>query len=147
MQNEQNARRFRKLYVDKQDVLAPDIFLDYASEEILIRRISWQHLMGGSVIIGHVVHTVNRDYKAMAHDYYALHVFYPNVRVSSIIPALRNFFHDALIETYLPKLVYVSDKDQVFCSFSLVYGLVYLEEEYHEVGGKISPFISKGPGT
>ncbi|KAH8514900.1 hypothetical protein H0E87_003671 [Populus deltoides] len=47
-------------------------------------------------IIGHVVHMVNRDYEAMARDYYALDFLSRDVDVSPIVPALRNFFDDAL---------------------------------------------------
>ncbi|GLT50181.1 hypothetical protein SLA2020_236870 [Shorea laevis] len=49
-----------------------------------------------SAIIGHVVHMVNRDYEAMARDYYALDFLSPDVDVSPIVPALRDFFDDAL---------------------------------------------------
>lgn len=49
-----------------------------------------------SAIIGHVVHMVNRDYEAMARDYYALNFLSPDVDVSPIIPTLQNFFDDAL---------------------------------------------------
>ncbi|RZS23884.1 hypothetical protein BHM03_00056892 [Ensete ventricosum] len=52
-----------------------------------------------SAIIGHVVHMVNRDYDAMARDYYALDFLTPDVDVSPIVPALRNFFDDALNST------------------------------------------------
>ncbi|KAK1393432.1 protein ACTIVITY OF BC1 COMPLEX KINASE 3, chloroplastic [Heracleum sosnowskyi] len=52
-----------------------------------------------SAIIGHVVHLVNRDYEAMARDYYALNFLAPDVDVSPIVPALRNFFDDALSAT------------------------------------------------
>lgn len=34
-QEGQNARRFRKLYADKQDVLVPDIFWEYTSAKVL----------------------------------------------------------------------------------------------------------------
>ncbi|KAJ6392513.1 hypothetical protein OIU77_026298 [Salix suchowensis] len=47
-------------------------------------------------IIGHVVHMVNRDYEAMARDYYDLDFLSRDVDVSPIVPALRNFFDDAL---------------------------------------------------
>uniref|UniRef100_A0A0D6QUU8 Protein kinase domain-containing protein n=1 Tax=Araucaria cunninghamii TaxID=56994 RepID=A0A0D6QUU8_ARACU len=47
-------------------------------------------------IIGHVVHMVNRDYEAMAQDYYALDFLSPDIDVSPIVPALKNFFDDAL---------------------------------------------------
>lgn len=47
-------------------------------------------------IIGHVVHLVNRDYEAMARDYYALDFLEPSVDVSPIVPALRGFFDDVL---------------------------------------------------
>eukprot|EP00245_Coleochaete_scutata_P012861 TRINITY_DN5047_c0_g2_i1.p1 TRINITY_DN5047_c0_g2~~TRINITY_DN5047_c0_g2_i1.p1 ORF type:complete len:816 (+),score=191.42 TRINITY_DN5047_c0_g2_i1:218-2665(+) len=47
-------------------------------------------------IIGHVVHLVNRDYEAMAQDYYALDFLEPQVDVSPIVPALRGFFDDVL---------------------------------------------------
>ncbi|KAF7825336.1 protein ACTIVITY OF BC1 COMPLEX KINASE 3, chloroplastic-like [Senna tora] len=47
-------------------------------------------------IIGHVVHLVNRDYEAMARDYYALDFLSRDVDVSPIVPALRDFFDDAL---------------------------------------------------
>eukprot|EP00252_Welwitschia_mirabilis_P027876 TRINITY_DN9751_c0_g1_i1.p1 TRINITY_DN9751_c0_g1~~TRINITY_DN9751_c0_g1_i1.p1 ORF type:complete len:708 (-),score=132.45 TRINITY_DN9751_c0_g1_i1:408-2531(-) len=50
-------------------------------------------------IIGHVIHMVNRDFEAMAQDYYALDFLSPDVDVSPIIPALRNFFGDALTST------------------------------------------------
>ncbi|KAJ9553745.1 hypothetical protein OSB04_017790 [Centaurea solstitialis] len=50
-------------------------------------------------IIGHVVHMVNRDYEAMARDYYALDFLSPDVDVSPIVPALRNFFDNALNAT------------------------------------------------
>ncbi|KAE8670618.1 putative Hydrolase [Hibiscus syriacus] len=49
-----------------------------------------------SAIIGHVVHMVNRDYEAMARDYYALDFLAVDVDVSPIVPALRDFFDDAL---------------------------------------------------
>ncbi|KAF6146490.1 hypothetical protein GIB67_037790, partial [Kingdonia uniflora] len=50
-------------------------------------------------IIGHVVQMVNRDYEAMARDYYALDFLSVDVDVSPIVPALRNFFDDALTLT------------------------------------------------
>ncbi|KAI9077887.1 hypothetical protein K1719_040148 [Acacia pycnantha] len=50
-------------------------------------------------IIGHIVHLVNRDYEAMAHDYYALNFLSPDVDITPIIPALRDFFDDALSYT------------------------------------------------
>ncbi|KAL3740093.1 hypothetical protein ACJRO7_021382 [Eucalyptus globulus] len=50
-------------------------------------------------IIDHVVHLVNRDYEAMACDYYALDFLAPDVYVAPIVPALRNFFDDALNAT------------------------------------------------
>eukprot|EP01018_Ginkgo_biloba_P031849 Gb_35844 [translate_table: standard] len=50
-------------------------------------------------IIGHVVHMVNRDYEAMARDYYALDFLSPDIDVSPIVPALRAFFDDALNST------------------------------------------------
>lgn len=50
-------------------------------------------------IIGHVVHLVNRDYEAMARDYYALDFLSPEVDVSPIVPALKNFFDDVLTAT------------------------------------------------
>lgn len=50
-------------------------------------------------IIGHVVHMVNRDYEAMARDYYDLDFLSPDVDVSPIVPALRDFFDDALNST------------------------------------------------
>ncbi|KAL8132002.1 hypothetical protein AgCh_007766 [Apium graveolens] len=52
-----------------------------------------------SAIIGHVVHLVNRDYEAMARDYYALDFVSPDVDVSPIVPALENFFDNALNAT------------------------------------------------
>ncbi|CAM6083702.1 unnamed protein product [Calypogeia fissa] len=50
-------------------------------------------------IIGHVVHLVNRDYEAMARDYYALDFLEPDVDVTPIVPALKNFFDDVLNAT------------------------------------------------
>ncbi|GJP49106.1 hypothetical protein CLOM_g8365 [Closterium sp. NIES-68] len=50
-------------------------------------------------IIGHVVHLVNRDYEAMARDYYELDFLDPSVDVAPIVPALRGFFDDVLQAT------------------------------------------------
>jgi predicted unusual protein kinase regulating ubiquinone biosynthesis (AarF/ABC1/UbiB family) len=47
-------------------------------------------------IIEHVVHLVNRDYEAMARDYYALEFLDPSVDVTPIVPALAAFFDDVL---------------------------------------------------
>jgi len=47
-------------------------------------------------IINHVVHLVNRDYEAMARDYYALDFLDESVDVRPIVPALREFFDDVL---------------------------------------------------
>ncbi|KAL6978132.1 Protein ACTIVITY OF BC1 COMPLEX KINASE 3, chloroplastic [Sarracenia purpurea var. burkii] len=164
VQEGQNARRFKKLYADKEDVLVPDIFWDYTSgkvltmewvegvklnEQVAIERqglkvldlvntgiqCSLRQLLeygyfhadphpgnllatpegklafldfgmmsetpegARSAIIGHVVHMVNRDYEAMARDYYALDFLSSDVDVSPIVPALRDFFDDALNST------------------------------------------------
>ncbi|KAH7433681.1 hypothetical protein KP509_07G081000 [Ceratopteris richardii] len=50
-------------------------------------------------IIGHVVHMVNRDYEAMARDYYDLDFISPDIDTSPIAPALKEFFDDALNAT------------------------------------------------
>ena len=47
-------------------------------------------------IIEHVVHLVNRDYDAMARDYYALEFLDESVDVRPIVPALAEFFDDVL---------------------------------------------------
>ena len=47
-------------------------------------------------IIEHVVHLVNRDYEAMARDYYALEFLDESVDVAPIVPALAAFFDDVL---------------------------------------------------
>ncbi|XP_008782652.1 protein ACTIVITY OF BC1 COMPLEX KINASE 3, chloroplastic [Phoenix dactylifera] len=164
VQEGQNARRFKKLYADKEDVLVPDIFWDYTSAKVLTMdwvdgvklneqqaiekqglnlldlvntgiQCSLRQLLeygyfhadphpgnllatpGGKLafldfgmmsetpeearfaIIGHVVHMVNRDYEAMARDYYALDFLSPDIDVSPIVPALRNFFDNALSST------------------------------------------------
>ncbi|KAL8484359.1 hypothetical protein ACS0TY_026874 [Phlomoides rotata] len=164
VQEGQNARRFRKLYADKADVLVPDIFWDYTSGKVLTMewvegvklneqdaierqglkvldlvntgiQCSLRQLLeygyfhadphpgnllatpdgklafldfgmmsetpeqARSAIIGHVVHMVNRDYEAMARDYYALDFLSPDVDVTPIVPALRGFFDDALNST------------------------------------------------
>ncbi|XP_071685763.1 protein ACTIVITY OF BC1 COMPLEX KINASE 3, chloroplastic-like [Rutidosis leptorrhynchoides] len=164
VQEGQNARRFKKLYADKAEVLVPDIFWDYTSAKVLTMewvegvKLNEQALIEGqglkvldlvntgiqcslrqlleygyfhadphpgnllatpdgklafldfgmmsetpeearSAIIGHVVHMVNRDYEAMARDYYALDFLSPDVDVTPIVPALRNFFDDALNST------------------------------------------------
>ncbi|KAI9200007.1 hypothetical protein LWI28_001431 [Acer negundo] len=164
VQEGQNARRFKKLYADKEDVLVPDIFWDYTSGKVLTMdwvdgvklneqeaierqglkvldlvttgiQCSLRQLLeygyfhadphpgnllatpegklafldfgmmsetpeeARFAIIGHVVHMVNRDYEAMANDYYALDFLSPDVDVSPIVPALRNFFDDALNAT------------------------------------------------
>ncbi|CAN4093787.1 unnamed protein product [Withania somnifera] len=164
VQEGQNARRFKKLYADKEDVLVPDIFWDYTSGKVLTMewvegvklneqeaierqglkvldlvntgiQCSLRQLLeygyfhadphpgnllatpegklafldfgmmsetpeeARFAIIGHVVHMVNRDYEAMARDYYALDFLAPDVDVSPIVPALRDFFDDALNST------------------------------------------------
>ncbi|XP_042017040.1 protein ACTIVITY OF BC1 COMPLEX KINASE 3, chloroplastic-like [Salvia splendens] len=164
VQEGQNARRFKKLYADKADVLVPDIYWDYTSGKVLTMewvegvklseheaierqglrvldlvntgiQCSLRQLLeygyfhadphpgnllatpdgklafldfgmmsetpeqARSAIIGHVVHMVNRDYEAMARDYYALDFLPPDVDVAPIVPALRNFFDDALNST------------------------------------------------
>lgn len=164
LQEGKNARRFKKLYADKEDVFVPDIFWDYTgakvltmewvdgvklNEQIAIERqglkvldlvtigiqCSLRQLLeygyfhadphpgnllatpegklafidfgmmsetpeqARFAIIGHVVHMVNRDYEAMARDYYALDFLTPDVDVSPIVPALRSFFDDALDAT------------------------------------------------
>lgn len=164
MQEGKNARRFKKLYADKEDVLVPDIFWDYTSGKVLTMewvngvklneqdaierqglkvldlvntgiQCSLRQLLeygyfhadphpgnllatpegklafldfgmmsetpeeARFAIIGHVVHMVNRDYEAMARDYYALDFLSPDVDVSPIVPALQNFFDDALNST------------------------------------------------
>ncbi|XP_042491771.1 protein ACTIVITY OF BC1 COMPLEX KINASE 3, chloroplastic [Macadamia integrifolia] len=164
VQEGQNARRFKKLYADKEDVLVPEIFWDYTSGKVLTMewvdgvklneqeaiekqglkvldlvnagiQCSLRQLLeygyfhadphpgnllatpegklafldfgmmsetpeeARFAIIGHVVHMVNRDYEAMARDYYALDFLSPDVDVSPIVPALRNFFDNALNST------------------------------------------------
>ncbi|KAI4390038.1 hypothetical protein MLD38_002193 [Melastoma candidum] len=164
VQEGQNARRFRKLYADKPDVLVPDIFWEYTSGKVLTMewvdgvklneqeaiekqglkvldlvntgiQCSLRQLLeygyfhadphpgnllatpegklafldfgmmsetpevARFAIIGHVVHLVNRDYEAMARDYYALDFLEPGVDVSPIVPALRDFFDDVLNAT------------------------------------------------
>ncbi|KAL5203245.1 hypothetical protein ABZP36_014197 [Zizania latifolia] len=164
VQEGQNARRFKKLYADRQDVLVPDIFWDYTSAKVLTMdwiegvklnqqaaiekqglkvldlvnigiQCSLRQLLeygyfhadphpgnmlatpegklafidfgmmsetpevARVAIIGHVIHLVNRDYEAMARDYYALDFLEPDVDVSPIVPALKNFFDDALNST------------------------------------------------
>ncbi|KAH7510812.1 hypothetical protein FEM48_ZijujUnG0085300 [Ziziphus jujuba var. spinosa] len=159
-----NARRFKKLYADREDVLVPDIFWDYTSSKVLTMewvdgvklneqaaiekqglkvldlvntgiQCSLRQLLeygyfhadphpgnllatpegklafldfgmmsetpeeARFAIIGHVVHMVNRDYEAMARDYYALDFLSTDVDVTPIVPALRNFFDDALNST------------------------------------------------
>ncbi|XP_078437771.1 protein kinase superfamily protein [Wolffia australiana] len=164
VQEGKNARKFKKLYADKEDVLVPDIFWDYTSAKVLTMewvdgvklneqeaiekqglklldlvntgiQCSLRQLLeygyfhadphpgnllatpegklafldfgmmsetpeeARLAIIGHVVHMVNRDYEAMAQDYYALNFLSPDIDVSPIVPALRNFFDDALNST------------------------------------------------
>lgn len=164
VQEGKNARRFKKLYADKEDVLVPDIFWDYTSAKVLTMdwvdgvklneqeaierqglklldlvntgiQCSLRQLLeygyfhadphpgnllatpegklafldfgmmsetpeeARYAIIGHVVHMVNRDYEAMARDYYALDFLSPDVDVSPIVPALKNFFDGALNST------------------------------------------------
>ncbi|KAG6501681.1 hypothetical protein ZIOFF_041564 [Zingiber officinale] len=159
-----NARRFRKLYADKEEVYVPDIYWDYTSAKVLTMdwvdgvklneqeaiekrglkmlnlvdigiQCSLRQLLeygyfhadphpgnllatpegklafidfgmmsetpeeARSAIIGHVVHMVNRDYNAMARDYYALNFLTPDVDVSPIVPALKDFFDGALNST------------------------------------------------
>ncbi|CAH9147998.1 unnamed protein product [Cuscuta epithymum] len=164
MQEGQNARRFKKLYADREDVFVPDIFWNCTSGKVLTMewvegvklneqeaierqglnvldlvntgiQCSLRQLLeygyfhadphpgnllatpdgklafidfgmmsetpeeARFAIIGHVVHMVNRDYEAMARDYYALDFLSPDIDVSPIVPALQNFFDDALNST------------------------------------------------
>ncbi|XP_042408847.1 protein ACTIVITY OF BC1 COMPLEX KINASE 3, chloroplastic-like [Zingiber officinale] len=164
VQEGKNARRFRKLYADKEEVYVPDIYWDYTSAKVLTMdwvdgvklneqeaiekrglkmlnlvdigiQCSLRQLLeygyfhadphpgnllatpegklafidfgmmsetpeeARSAIIGHVVHMVNRDYNAMARDYYALNFLTPDVDVSPIVPALKDFFDGALNST------------------------------------------------
>ncbi|KAK7349680.1 hypothetical protein VNO77_07244 [Canavalia gladiata] len=161
VQEGQNARRFKKLYADKEDIFVPDVFWDYTSAKVLTMewvdgvklneqeaierqglkvldlvntgiQCSLRQLLeygyfhadphpgnllatpegklafldfgmmsetpeeARYAIIGHVVHLVNRDYEAMARDYYALNFLSSDIDVSPIVPALQNFFDDAL---------------------------------------------------
>ncbi|KAJ9145650.1 hypothetical protein P3X46_028010 [Hevea brasiliensis] len=161
VQEGQNARRFKKLYADREDILVPDIYWKYTSGKVLTMewvdgvklndqdaierqglkvldlvntgiQCSLRQLLeygyfhadphpgnllatpegklafldfgmmsetpeaARSAIIGHVVHMVNRDYEAMARDYYVLDFLSCDVDVSPIVPALQNFFDDAL---------------------------------------------------
>ncbi|GFY86352.1 protein kinase superfamily protein [Actinidia rufa] len=138
VQEGQNARRFKKLYADKEDMPLRDIerqglkvldlvntgiqcslrqLLEYgyfhadphpgnllATPEGKLAFLDFGMMsetpeQARSAIIGHVVHMVNRDYDAMARDYYALDFLAPDVDVSPIVPALRDFFDDALNST------------------------------------------------
>ncbi|XP_019447062.1 PREDICTED: uncharacterized aarF domain-containing protein kinase At1g79600, chloroplastic-like [Lupinus angustifolius] len=164
VQEGQNARRFKELYADKEDICVPDVFWEYTSGKVLTMewiegvklndqeaiesqglklldlvsigiQCSLRQLLeygyfhadphpgnllatpegklafldfgmmseapeeARFAIIGHVVHMVNRDYEAMARDYYALDFLSTDVDVSPIVPALRNFFDDALTYT------------------------------------------------
>ncbi|XP_042442441.1 protein ACTIVITY OF BC1 COMPLEX KINASE 3, chloroplastic-like isoform X1 [Zingiber officinale] len=164
VQEGQNARRFKKLYADKHEVLVPEIYWEYTGTKVLTMdwvdgiKLNEQEAIEkqglkllnlvdiaiqcnlrqllehgffhadphpGNIlatpegklafidfgmmsetpeearyaIICHVVHMVNRDYDAMARDYYALHFLTPDVDVSPIVPLLRNFFDDALNST------------------------------------------------
>ncbi|XP_017615917.1 protein ACTIVITY OF BC1 COMPLEX KINASE 3, chloroplastic-like [Gossypium arboreum] len=164
VQEGQNARKFKMLYADKEDILVPDIFWNYTSGKVLTMewvdgvklneqaaierqglklldlvttgiQCSLRQLLeygyfhadphpgnllatpegklafldfgmmsetpeeARFAIIGHVVHMVNRDYEAMARDYYALDFLSADVDVSPIVPALRDFFDDALSYT------------------------------------------------
>ncbi|KAL6784818.1 hypothetical protein ACKKBF_B03355 [Auxenochlorella protothecoides x Auxenochlorella symbiontica] len=47
-------------------------------------------------VIAHIVHLVNRDYRAMTRDYYALDFIDPSIDTSPIAPALAAFFDDVL---------------------------------------------------
>ncbi|GMI80328.1 ABC1-like kinase 3 [Hibiscus trionum] len=161
VQEGQNAKKFKTLYADKEDILVPDIYWKYTSGKVLTMewvngvklnqqaaiesqglkvidlvttgiQCSLRQLLehgyfhadphpgnllatpegklafldfgmmsetpedARSAIIGHVVHMVNRDYDAMARDYYALDFLATDVDVSPIVPALRDFFDDAL---------------------------------------------------
>lgn len=161
VQEGQNARKFKMLYADKEDIVVPDIFWNYTSGKVLTMewvdgvklneqaaiekqglkvldlvttgiQCSLRQLLeygyfhadphpgnllatpegklafldfgmmsetpeeARFAIIGHVVHMVNRDYEAMARDYYALDFLSADVDVSPIVPALRDFFDDAL---------------------------------------------------
>ncbi|KAE8702124.1 putative Hydrolase [Hibiscus syriacus] len=161
VQEGQNAKKFKTLYADKEDILVPDIYWNYTSCKVLTMewvtgvklnhqaaierqglkvidlvttgiQCSLRQLLehgyfhadphpgnllatpegklafldfgmmsetpedARSAIIGHVVHMVNRDYEAMARDYYALDFLAMDVDVSPIVPALRDFFDDAL---------------------------------------------------
>lgn len=55
-------------------------------------------------IIAHVVHLVNRDYQAMAKDYYDLEFLDPSVDTSPLVPALANFFDSGVIDMGVDQL-------------------------------------------
>lgn len=55
-------------------------------------------------IIAHVVHLVNRDYKAMANDYYELEFLDRSVDTAPLVPALANFFDSGVIDMGVDKL-------------------------------------------
>lgn len=59
-------------------------------------------------IISHIVHLVNRDYLAMAYDYYTLDFMDPSVDTSPIAPALAEFFDDILSDSTVNRLNFKS---------------------------------------
>ncbi|KAF6161174.1 hypothetical protein GIB67_007815 [Kingdonia uniflora] len=101
-----NARRFKKLYADKEDVLVPDIFWDYMSLKVsnavlghfLNMNFFHADLHPGNLLatpegklvflnFGMMNETPEEDFMSA------------DVDVSPIMPALRNFFDDALTLT------------------------------------------------
>ncbi|KAF6158866.1 hypothetical protein GIB67_012509, partial [Kingdonia uniflora] len=118
----QNARRFKKLYADKEDVLVSSAILgnflnmDFFMLTLILvinllatpkRKLGFHDFRmmcetpeeARFAIIGHVVQIVSRDYEVIAREYYVLDFLSVDVDVSPIVPVLHNFFDDALTLT------------------------------------------------
>ncbi|KAG8077174.1 hypothetical protein GUJ93_ZPchr0006g44783 [Zizania palustris] len=118
VQEGQNARRFKKLYADKQDVLVPDIFWDYTSSKVLtmewIEGTKLNHQAAIEKQGLKVLDLVNIGIQCSLRQHLEYGYFHSDPHpgnilatpegklafldfdVSPIVPTLKNFFDDAL---------------------------------------------------
>ncbi|XP_038705308.1 protein ACTIVITY OF BC1 COMPLEX KINASE 3, chloroplastic isoform X2 [Tripterygium wilfordii] len=98
VQEGQNARRFKKLYADKEDVFVPDIFWDYTSAKVLTMewvdglKLNEQDAIESQGL--KVLDLVNTGIQCSLRQLLEYGYFHADPH-----PALRNFFDDALNST------------------------------------------------
>ncbi|GBG89523.1 hypothetical protein CBR_g49313 [Chara braunii] len=111
-------------------------------------------------IIEHVVHLVNRDYEAMAKDYYKLDFLEPTVDTSPIVPALAGFF-DTVLDKSVAELNFKSIIDGlgavlyqfpfnvpayyalILRSLSVLEGMAMYSDPHYKLLAKAYPYMAK----